>query len=386
MPLVDGLLRALSFAFGMAWEITWALILGFLLSAVVQAVVSKAEMTRLLPDASPRHLALATALGAASSSCSYAAVALARSIFRKGADFTAAMAFEFASTNLVIELGIILALLIGWQFTLGEFVGGPLMIVFLAILFRRFLRPSLVEEARRQAERGLKGSMEGHAEMDMSVTDGPLLRRIASPRGFTAISHYFVMDWAAIWKDIAVGLVIAGALAAWVPNDVWRRLFFTSDPTLAKVWGPLIGPLIAVISFVCSIGNVPLAAVLWNGGISFGGVMAFIFADLIVLPILNIYRKYYGLRMTAFLAVTFYVAMAGAAYVVEFVFGVLGLIPTQRKALVVEASVTLNYTTVLNVIFLALAAVLVLRFRRTGGPEMLAMMDMSPDEMSAMGA
>src|SRR5712691_8234261 len=288
MPLVDALLRALSFAIGMAWEITWALILGFLLSAVVQAVVSKAEMTRLLPDASPRHLAVATVLGAASSSCSYAAVALTRSIFRKGADFTAAMAFEVASTNLVIELGIILALLIGWQFTLGEFVGGPLMIVFLAILFRRFLRPSLIEEARRQAERGLKGSMEGHAEMDMSVTDGPLIQRIASPRGFTAISHCFVMDWAAIWKDIAVGLLIAGALAAWVPNEVWQRLFLASDPTIAAIWGPFIGPLISVISFVCSIGNVPLAAVLWNGGISFGGVLAFIFADLIVLPILDI--------------------------------------------------------------------------------------------------
>jgi uncharacterized membrane protein YraQ (UPF0718 family) len=386
MPLVDALLRALSFAFGMAWEITWALILGFLLSAVVQAVISKAEMTRLLPDASPRHLALATALGAASSSCSYAAVALARSIFRKGADFTAAMAFEMASTNLVIELGIILALLIGWQFTLGEFVGGALMIVVLAILFRRFLRPSLVAEARQQAERGLRGSMEGHAEMDMSVTEGPVLRRIASPAGFTAISHYFVMDWAAIWRDIAVGLLIAGALAAWVPNDVWQRLFLTSDPTLAKVWGPLIGPLISVISFVCSIGNVPLAAVLWNGGISFGGVMAFIFADLIILPILNIYRKYYGLRMTAFLAVSFYVAMAGAAYVVEVVFGALGLIPTVRNALVVEAGITLNYTTVLNIAFITLAAGLVIRFRRTGGPEMLAMMDMTTDEMAGSGA
>jgi uncharacterized membrane protein YraQ (UPF0718 family) len=286
----------------------------------------------------------------------------------------------------VIELGIILALLIGWQFTLGEFVGGLVMIVFLAILFRLFLKPSLVAQARRQAERGLRGSMEGHAEMDMSVTDGPLLRRITSPAGFTAISQYFVMDWAAIWKDIAVGLLIAGALAAWVPNDVWQRLFLTSDPTFAKIWGPLIGPLISVISFVCSIGNVPLAAVLWNGGISFGGVMAFIFADLIILPILNIYRKYYGLRMTAFLAITFYVAMAGAAYVVEVVFGALDLVPTQRNALVVEGGVSLNYTTVLNVIFLGVAAILVWRFRRTGGPEMLAMMDMTPEEMSGMGA
>src|SRR2546422_5934814 len=222
MPLVDAVLRALSFAFGMAWEITWALILGFLLSAVVQAVISKAEMTRLLPDDSPRHLASATLLGAASSSCSYAAVALARSIFRKGANFTAAMAFEFASTNLVIELGIILALLIGWQFTLAEFIGGPIMVVFLALLFRAFLTPHLLELARAQAERGLRGSMEGHAEMDMSVTGGSILSRVTSRRGFTAISHYFVMDWAAIYRDIVVGLLLAGALAAWVPNRFWQ--------------------------------------------------------------------------------------------------------------------------------------------------------------------
>jgi uncharacterized membrane protein YraQ (UPF0718 family) len=385
MPAIDAVLRALSIALGMAWEITWALILGFLLSAIVQAVVSKAEMTRLLPDAGARSLTIATLVGAASSSCSYAAVALARSIFRKGGDFRAAMAFEFASTNLVIELGIILALLIGWQFTLGEFVGGPVMIVILALLFRRFLRPSLVAEARTQAERGLKGSMEGHAEMDMAVTGGSLLDRIGSPAGFTAISHYFVMDWAAIWKDIVAGLLIAGALAAWVPSELWQRLFLTSNPTLAALWGPVIGPLISVISFVCSIGNVPLAAVLWNGGISFGGVLAFIFADLIILPILNIYRRYYGRRMTVFLGLTFYVAMAGAAYLVQGLFSVLGLIPTDRHAFVVEASISLNYTSVLNVVFLTLAAVLIWRFRRTGGAQMLAMMDLSSDEMSAIG-
>src|SRR6266481_3391688 len=195
--------RAFSFAFGMFWEILWALILGFALSAAVQALVSKEEMRRLLPDDSPRSIARATALGAASSSCSYAAVALARSLFRKGANFTAAMAFQFASTNLVIELGIIMALLLGWQFTLAEFVGGPLMIVLLAVLFRLFLRQRLLEEARRQAERGLVGAMEGHAEMAMSVTDGPLIQRIFSPGGSTAVSHSFVMDWAAIWRDIA---------------------------------------------------------------------------------------------------------------------------------------------------------------------------------------
>jgi uncharacterized membrane protein YraQ (UPF0718 family) len=365
---------ALSLAFGMFWEILWALILGFAISAAVQAVVSKEEMRRLLPDDSPRSLGIACGLGAASSSCSYAAVAMARSVFRRGADFTAAMVFEFASTNLVIELGIVMAVLLGWQFTLAEFVGGPLMIVILALLFRRFLTRRLVAEAREHADRGLLGSMEGHAEMDMSVTGGTIWQRLRSPKGFTALANYFVMDWAAIWKDVFGGLLIAGALAAWVPHSFWESFFFVDHPTFAKLWGPLVGPLVALISFVCSIGNVPLAAVLWNGGISFGGVIAFIFADLIVFPILNIYRKYYGLRVAGFLLVTFYASMVAAALVVELVFQAVGLVPEERNAKIVEASVTWNYTTVLNIVFLGLAAVLVWRFVSTGGLPMLRMM------------
>src|SRR5216117_3787306 len=375
VAIAQNLLDALSFAFGMFWEILWALILGFALSGAVQALVSKEEIRRLLPDDSPRSLSLACGLGAASSSCSYAAVALARSLFRKGADFTAAMAFEFASTNLVIELGIIMALLLGWQFTLAEFVGGPLMIVLMALVFRVFLKRRLVDEAREQADRGVLGRMEGHAEMDMSVDErGPVWRRLASPQGFTATANYFVMDWAAIWIDIFGGLLIAGALAAWVPDSWWQSLFLEHHDTLAKFWGPIIGPVVAIISFVCSIGNVPLAAVLWNGGISFGGVLAFIFADLIVLPILDIYRKYYGWRMAGFLLASFYATMVAAGLIVEFVFDGLGLIPEQRSAKVVEASITWNYTTILNLVFLALAAVLVVRFLRTGGPAMLKMM------------
>jgi uncharacterized membrane protein YraQ (UPF0718 family) len=372
--ILQALGHALSLAAAMAWEILWALILGFAISAAVQAVVSKAEMTRLLPDDSPRSLAIASGLGAASSSCSYAAVAMARSVFRKGADFTSAMAFEFASTNLVLELGIIMALLLGWQFAAAEFVGGPLMIVLLALLFRALLRPWMVQAAHKQADKGLRGVMEGHAGMDMSVTEGSIWSRITSPQGFTAISQYFVMDWVSIWKDIAGGLLIAGALGAWVPESFWESLFLTSHPLLAKLWGPLVGPLVAVLSFVCSIGNVPLAAVLWNGGISFGGVVAFIFADLIVLPILNIYRKYYGARMSLFLFGTFYLTMAAAGLLVDLVFEALGLVPEIRNAKVVEASITLNYTSVLNVVFLVLAALLVMRFLRTKGPEMLRMM------------
>src|SRR5436190_3543748 len=371
------ILDALSFAGGMTWEILWALILGFALSALVQAVVSKEEMRRLLPDDSPGTVAKATALGAASSSCSYAAVALARSLFRKGADFTSAMAFQFASTNLVFELGIVMGLLLGWEFVAGEFVGGPLMIVLMVLAFRLFLTPRLVAEARAQAEKGRLGSMEGHAEMDMSVGGkGSWWQRLRTPAGFTATSDYFVMDWAAIGRDIVAGLLIAGALAAWVPDSFWQGLFLTDHPTAAKLWGPLIGPLVAMISFVCSVGNVPLAAVLWNGGISFGGVLAFIFADLIILPILDIYRKYYGRRMAAFLLVTFYATMALSGLLVELLFEALGIVPTDRSAVVTEASVTWNYTTYLNIVFLALAGVLLWRyFTRGGGWKMLKMMD-----------
>jgi uncharacterized protein len=368
--------RALSFAFGMTWEVLWALILGFGLSGVVQAVVSKREMRRLLPDDSPRTLAVATGLGAASSSCSYASVALARSLFRKGADFTAAMAFEIASTNLVIELGIIMALLLGWRFVIGEFVGGPLMIVLLAVLFRLFLKRRLVDEARAEAERGRLGSMEGHAEMDMSVEGGgSWWGRLLTPAGFTATANYFVMDWAAVARDVFGGLAIAGALAAWVPDSFWRGLFLEHHSIVAKVWGPLVGPAVAVLSFVCSIGNVPLAAVLWNGGISFGGVLAFVFADLLILPILDIYRRYYGLRMAGFILVTFYVTMAAAGLAVELAFQAVGLAPTVRNAKVVTAHVSWNYSTYLNIVFIAVAGVLVWRyFRRGGGLAMLRMM------------
>jgi hypothetical protein len=368
--------RALSFAFGMTWEILWALILGFALSGAVQAVVSKREMRRLMPDDSPRTLLVASGLGAASSSCSYASVALARSLFRKGADFTAAMAFEIASTNLVIELGIVMALLLGWRFVVGEFVGGPLMIVLVALLFRLFLKRRLVDEARAEAEKGRLGSMEGHAEMDMSVEGGgSWWQRLRTPAGFTSTADYFVMDWAAVGRDIFAGLLIAGALAAWVPDSFWRSLFLEHHGTVAKFWGPLIGPAVAILSFVCSIGNVPLAAVLWNGGISFGGVLAFIFADLLILPILDIYRRYYGWRMAGFIFATFYATMVAAGLVVEFLFQGLGLQPTVRNAKVVTAHVSWNYSTYLNIIFLAVAAVLIWRyFRRGGGWSMLKMM------------
>jgi uncharacterized protein len=380
MSLLHAIAHALAITGSMTWLITWALILGFGLSAIVQALVRRSTVVRLLGDDRPRTLAVAAGLGMASSSCSYAAVALARSLFRKGASFTAAMAFEIASTNLVIELGVILALLMGWQFTLAEFTGGPVMIVAIAVLFRLLLRDRLLREARAQADRGIAGSMEGHAAMDMSVQrPGSFASRLFSADGYTAVAHVFAMEWSAIIKDLTIGLLAAGAIAAWVPDRFWQAFFFAGHPLAAKIWGPLIGPVVAVISFVCSIGNIPLAVVLWKGGISFGGVIAFIFADLIIAPILNIYRKYYGAAMALFLLGTFYTAMVAAGYAVELVFGGLGLIPDPAQAKLPDQGMSWDYTTWLNILFLLLAAALIIRFVRTGGVAMLRMMGGSPD-------
>jgi hypothetical protein len=379
MRVLEALGHALAVAGTMTWEITWSLILGFALSAVVQALVRRQTIIRLLGDDKPGTLALTAGLGAASSSCSYAAVALARSLFRKGASFTSAMVFEIASTNLVIELGIILALLISWQFTLAEYAGGIVMIVAVAVAFRLFVRRQLVDAARQQADKGLAGSMEGHAAMDMSVSaGGSFWRRLASPGGYTAVSQIFVMEWAAVIRDVVGGLLIAGAVGAWVPDSFWRHLFLVSHPLVARLWGPLIGPVISLLSFVCSIGNVPLAGVLWNGGISFGGVTAFIFADLIIIPILMIYRRYYGTKMMLAILGIFYASMVIAGYAIEFLFGGLGLIPHTRTAKVTEQALQWNYTTVLNIIFLLVAAALLVRFFRTGGAAMLTMMHGGP--------
>jgi uncharacterized membrane protein YraQ (UPF0718 family) len=377
---------ALRLSFAMFWQVLWPLALGFLLSSVVEALVSKQAVSRLLGRDTPKSVALATALGAASSSCSYAAVAVARTLFRKGATFANAVIFEFASTNLVFELGLVLLILLGWQFLLAEFSGGLVMIVLLAIIFRFTLRRTMVEQARRQAERGLLGRMEGHGAMDMSVTGDSFLRRLFSPRAFTSISHYFFMNVSSLWTDLLIGFLIAGALGAWIPDAVWSKIFLSGHGGATEIWGAFIGPLIAVISFVCSVGNVPLAAVLWRGGISFGGVVAFIFADLIILPILNIYRKYYGARVSVYLFVVSYAAMVLAGLIVALVFNLAGATPTNRNILLLDTTISWNYDTFLNIAFLLIIAGLGMRFLRTGGIEMLRMMNIPPDQMPAHGA
>jgi uncharacterized protein len=367
----------------MGWQMLWALILGFGLSAVVQATVSREKVAKLMPDGSPRSIAIASGLGAASSSCSYAAVAIARTLFRKGADFRAAMAFEFASTNLVFELGLSLIVLMGWRFAAAEFVGGPIMIVLLVVLLNLFFGKRFVEAARVQAERGLLGRMEGHAAMDMAATGDTWMARLRSPGAFTSVSHIFVMEWAAVLGDIVLGLVLSGCIAAWVPAAFWQRFFLVGHPVLARSWGPLAGPLVALVSFVCSVGNVPLAAVLWQHGLSFGGVIAFLFGDLIILPIVNIHRKYYGWRAALTLLVIFYAAMACAALAVEWIFLALHLTPHAHGAgMAMEMSFRWDHTAMLNIVFLAMATVLLWRFFRSGGAAMLRSMNepMSPED------
>lgn len=383
MFVINALGDALAAAGSMGWEILWPLILGFTLSGVIQAVVRTDRITKLMHDDSPRAISVATGLGALSSSCSYAAVALARALFRKGASLSSAMAFEVASTNLVVELGLILAFVMGWQFTVAEFIGGPIMIILIALGFRLWMRGKILDAAREQADKGLAGSMEGHAAMDMSVQgDQGFWRRLFSRPGLTSASQYFVMDWASVLRDIVIGLLIAGAFDAWVPKAWLQAVFLEGHPTLAFIIDPVIGPILAMVSFVCSVGNVPLAAVLWNGGISFGGVISFVFADLIIIPIIVIYRKYYGWKAALRITGIFYGAMVLAGYAVELLFTPLGLIPTNRHLSVATSSISWNYTTWLNIGFLLIAAFLLVVFIRSGSGSMLRMMSDAPEENS----
>ncbi|HEV2141002.1 MAG TPA: permease [Candidatus Dormibacteraeota bacterium] len=365
--MLQALGEALRAAFYMFWDVLWPLALGFLISAVVQGLVPRQAVGRVLGRDNLRGVTFATLLGAASSSCSYAAVAVGRGLFRKGATLANAILFEFASTNLVFELGLVVLVFLGWQFLAAEFAGGLLMIGILAVVFKYTLRANLIDQARAQAEKGLPGRMEGHAAMEHHAADR-----------FTSVAHFFYMDVASVAQDVGLGFLIAGALAAWVPNSFWQALFLTSHPNVNAFWGPIVAPLIAMLSFVCSVGNVPLAVVLWNGGISFGGVISFIFADLIILPILDIYRRYYGWWTSLYLLVTSYAAMALAGLVIGGLFQALGLAPPHHQITVFQSGPAWNYTTYLNLGALALAALLGWRFLRTGGVEMLRAMESSP--------
>src|SRR5437870_6445986 len=364
MPILTEILGAIAdslrMAFFMFWETLWPLVFGFALSGAVQAFVSRSQMQRVMGDRRPTTLGLAAVFGAASSSCSYAASAMAKSLFEKGAHFTTAMVFMLASTNLVIELGLVLWVLIGWQFAVSEYVGGIIMIGLLALVARFFFRPALVKRARQHlAEQSRPSAPEEHPGGPGAEQAVPLARRLRSTAGWANAATYTMADLVMLRKEMIVGYLVAGFLAVLIPNSLWNTIFFHGHGFATSVENVIVGPLIAILSFVCSIGNVPLAAALWKGGISFGGVVSFIFADLITLPLLLIYRRFYGWALTLRILAAFWLVMAVAGLATEYLFVGLGLVPTSRPIQVVEPVFQWNYTTYLNLVFLAVFAGLI---------------------------
>jgi uncharacterized membrane protein YraQ (UPF0718 family)/YHS domain-containing protein len=375
--VLDDIGRSLREGFFMFWETLWPLILGFSLSGAVQAFVSREQMERVMGDHHAPAVARASGLGMVSSSCSYAATAMAKSLFEKGADFTTAMIFMFASTNLVLELGIVLVVLMGWQFGAAEFVGGPIMITLLALSGSFVIGRHLAARARQRLQSGHMAGGHDHSAMagvseerQAELERARWSTKLRSRAAWSDAASYTVADVTMLRRELAIGYVIAGFLTILVPRSAWNEVFLHGHGFWTSVENVIVGPFIAVIAFVCSIGNVPLAAALWHGGISFGGVIAFIFADLITLPLLLIYRKYYGTRLMLRLLAWFWVVMSVAGLLVELLFDGTGLIPSTRPHNIVETSFQWNYTTFLNIIFLAVAAYLYWLYRnrrRFGG-------------------
>jgi hypothetical protein len=352
-------------SFLMAYEVWWALVLGFAISAIVQAWIPRERIEGALSGSSFGPLAKATGLGAASSSCSYAAIAIAKSLFQKGASAATSLAFQFASTNLVWELGLVIWILIGWQFTLAEFVGGIVLVALMAILLRAFVSPKLEERARAHALQ----AQAGHIHLASEAKQG-WRERITSVEAWSDVAHNFRGDWTMLWKEISIGFLLAGFIGL-LGNDFFNFLFVEDAPSGVKtIENVIAGPIIAVLSFVCSVGNAPLAAVLWSGGIGFAGVIAFIFADLIVLPIIAAYIKYYGreyaLRITALMFVTIVLA----ALIVDGLFSLVGLIPDTRPSRSdIFGSVELDYKLILNLLGLAIFAALFYLTARRGATD-----------------
>ncbi len=344
--------EALLLAAGMAWQVGWSLVLGFVLSGAVQALVSKEQMRRVLGRDGIREIAIATGFGAASSSCSYAAAAMSKTLFKQGAALIPSLAFLFSSTNLVIELGIILWLLLGWQFTVAEWLGGLVLIAVMSVLVKLTYPAALVEAARARVD-----AVGGHDHGSMEGHGASWFARLRDPATRVAIAQNAAMDASMLWKDVLAGFLIAGALGAFVPDRAWSALFLDGAPGQIQTLGnAVLGPLIAIVSFVCSIGNVPLAAILWASGLSFAGVLAFLYADLIILPLLDVYRKYYGGAMTLYIAAVFFVTMVVTALVMNEAFSVLHWIPVRdpnvRRDL---TTFSFDATFWLNLIFGALA-------------------------------
>ncbi len=355
--------RSLREAFGMFWVTLWPLVLGFGLSGAVQAFASREAMQRKLGNHRPAAVTRASGYGMVSSSCSYAASATAKSLFAKGADFVSALVYMFASTNLVIELGIVLIVLMGWQFAVSEFVGGAIMIALLSVLGGLWLRGKSIVRARERVNSAQASGAHDHhdhcAHGSGAVADQvPLARKLRSKAGWSDAATYTIADLSMLSRELIIGYTVAGFLAVLVPVSAWHVLFLTGHGWWTSVENVIVGPFVAIISFVCSIGNVPLAAALWKGGIAFGGVVSFIFADLIAFPLLLVYRRYYGLRMAVRMLALFWAVMATAGLVTEGIFRAAGLIPAHRPTVVAATGLSWNYTTYLNIIFLAVFGLL----------------------------
>jgi uncharacterized protein len=361
---VNDVLNSLREAFFMFWETLWALVLGFGLSGAVQAFVSKEQMQRVMGDHRPAAVGRATFFGTVSSSCSYAATAMAKSLYEKGADFITAMVFMFASTNLVLELGVVLLILLGWQFAVAEYVGGVIMIVLLVILGGVVLTRRVTDSTRERVRHAAGGGHDHEAmagvseERQEQLEHMPWRRKLTSKAAWSDAAAYTIADINMLRRELVIGYVVAGFLAVVVPMEVWHDLFLTGHGFWTTLQNVVLGPFIAFISFVCSIGNVPMAAALWEGGISFGGVISFIFADLIALPLVLIYRKYYGTRLAIRLTLTFWAVMSLAGLMVEGLFWLFDAVPENRPTDIVATHFQWNYTTFLNVFFLGVFAVL----------------------------
>jgi uncharacterized membrane protein YraQ (UPF0718 family) len=377
VSVVDVIWHGLRDSFLMAWAVWWALVLGFAISAIVQAWVPRERIEGLMSGSDARSIGWATGLGAASSSCSYAAVAIAKSLFQKGASAASALAFQFASTNLVWELGLVLWVLIGWQFTLAEYVGGIVMIVLMTLLLRLFVSPRLEEQARERAREADPGHQHHMAGEQLSWR-----QRVTSARAWSDVAHNFRGDWQMLWKEITLGFLLAGYIAQF-GNGFFEHLFIRHAPRpLPDIENVIVGPIIAVLSFVCSVGNVPLAAVLWSGGISFAGVLAFLFADLIVLPILAIYRKYYGTAFAVRVTGLMFTTMVIAALVVDGIFSALGLIPSGARPTRADifSSVHVDYKLGLNVLGVVVFAALFWLTVRRGATDPVCGMKVDRDK------
>lgn len=343
---------------GMLWKALWALIFGYIISSAIQVLVTRAQMAKLLGDRGAREAALGGLFGFISSSCSFAALAASRSIWVKGAHPVNALAFLIASVNLVIELGIVLFVLLGWHFFVGNLLLGLFMILYACLLTAFWFPEKMAESARQHAEKQQARGME-----DSAVRDKGWLATLGSLEGWRAIGRAFFMEWKMVYKEILFGFTVAGFISVFVPQEFWNALFLHEGdqaPSLfVVVENALVAPVIAFFTFIGSMGNVPLAAMLWSNNASFGGVMSFLGADLVAATVIYIHAKYYGWKYAGYISLLLYLCMVAAGITVHYLFATFGILPTQRPSLAEMVRFKMDYTLWLNLGFVALGLCLV---------------------------